>query len=77
MATTYDTTGTIESRQRSNAGFVRRLFDHFALAQQREANRRILSHLRSLNIDTLKHLGYTDEQIRLIAGNDGGATRDL
>lgn len=77
MATTYDTTGTIESRQRSNAGFVRRLFDHFALAQQKEANRRILSHLRSLNIDTLKHLGYTDEQIKLITGNDGGAIRGL
>lgn len=68
MATTYDTSVTIGSRDRSGQGFARSIFKRYVEARQKEANRRILGYLQGLDTQTLHRLGYSDAQIDQIMG---------
>ena len=68
MATTYNDSLTLGTRQRSDGGFLRRVFDRYIDARQREANRQIMIYLHSLDTATLHDYGYTDAQISAIKG---------
>jgi len=67
MATTYDASYGVDlqkDKQDSKKGFFHRAFDGYVNARQREANRQIMTYLQSLDQETLRSYGYTDEQIR-------------
>jgi hypothetical protein len=68
MATTYDESLTIGTRQKSGGSFLWRVFDRYIDARQREANRQIIIYLQSLDTATLHDYGYTDAQIEAING---------
>jgi hypothetical protein len=68
MATTYNDLLTIGTRQRSDGGFLRRIFGRYIDARQREANRQILTYLQSLDAATLRDYGYSDARIDAIHG---------
>lgn len=68
MATTYNDSLTIGTRQRSDGGFLRRIFGRYIDARQREANRQILTYLQSLDAATLRDYGYSDARIDAILG---------
>jgi hypothetical protein len=68
MATTYNDSLTLSTGQRSGGSFLRRFFSRYIDARQREANRRIMIYLHSLDTATLHDYGYTDAQIAAIKG---------
>jgi hypothetical protein len=68
MATTYNDSLTLGTRQKSRGSFLRRVFDRYIDARQREANRQIMIYLQSLDTATLRDYGYTDAQIEAING---------
>ena len=68
MATTYNDSLTLGTRQRLDRGFLRRVFGRYIDARQREANRQIMIYLHSLDTATLRDYGYTDAQIDAIKG---------
>ncbi len=67
MATTYHASLGVDHKQKSGRSVFRRAFDGFLNARQREANRQILNYLQSLDADTLRSYGYSDDQIRDIS----------
>ncbi|MBX2806031.1 MAG: hypothetical protein KTR19_08670 [Hyphomicrobiales bacterium] len=68
MATTYDASlGVAEPKE--NSGLLMRFFGRVIEARQREAVRRVRQHLRSLDRETLRNIGYTDEEINSVYNN--------
>lgn len=63
MATTYDASLHVGSHRQAGEGFLRRAFDRFVEARQREANRQILVYLQNLDDQSLHMHGYSDAQI--------------
>ena len=72
MPTTYDAALTVGSIERTEPSFARRLFDRYVEARQKEANRRIVTYLQSLDSSTLRGLGYTNAQIEQLHGGSRG-----
>jgi len=68
MATTYANSLTFDNASRTSGSFIGRVFRRVIEARQKEANRRILSYLQSLDARALRTYGYTEGQIRDIRG---------
>ena len=67
MATTYHASLNLDLKETSGRSFLKRAFDGYISARQREANRQILNYLQSLDAHTLRDYGYSDAQIRDIS----------
>lgn len=69
MATTYDAAIGTASKPKSGSSPLVRFLGRVMEARQQEATRRVRQHLRTLGPDTLRNLGYTDNEITAVYNN--------
>ncbi len=68
MATTYDPALGYEIAKKPKSGVFSRVMNSIIASRQREANRLVMQHLRTYDADTLRKIGYSEEQITEIFG---------
>jgi hypothetical protein len=66
MATTYDAALGTAAEPKAGSSLLMRFFGRVMEARQQEATRRVRQHLRTLGPDTLRNLGYSDDQIAAV-----------
>jgi hypothetical protein len=67
--TTFERAGSYDAAGKSK-GFARRLLDRYIDAQMRKARRHVNAYLNGLDDNSLRNLGYTDADIKLIRQSD-------
>lgn len=66
MATTYDASIGTATKPQTGSNALTRFLGRVMEARQREATRRVRQHLRTLDRDTLRNLGYSDKEIAAV-----------
>lgn len=66
MATTYDASIGAAAETKESSGVLMKFFGRVIEARQQEATRRVRQHLRTLDPDTLRNIGYTEDEIAAV-----------
>jgi hypothetical protein len=69
VVTTFERPGAYDGASKSK-GFARRLLDRYIEAQMRKARRHVNAYLQSRDDNALRHLGYSQADIKLIRQGD-------
>lgn len=66
MATTYHASLGAAAEPKEGSNLLKKFFGRVIEARQQEATRRVREHLRTLDRETLRNIGYTDDEIAAV-----------
>lgn len=66
MATTYHASYGAAVEPKASSSLLKRLFNRVIEARQEEAARHVREHLRAFDPNTLRNIGYTEDEIATV-----------